>query len=164
MILHQINPYFDFEAISTQIKNMNNHFDTSYDLGDGYENGTIERVKNATKKSIELFEKVFKDPNERITVVVYEFPEPNPFGASDQYLYAQLNNLSEIQKISKQEFNIFIIQTQLKDIQYKNILNAIVNTEMGFEPALSQIVYFFSDVSQNAFVMFDDRSCQTNGI
>jgi len=52
----------------------------------------------------------------------------------------------------------------VKDIQYKNILKAIVNTEMGFEPALSQIVYFFSDVAQNAFVMFDDRSCQTNGI
>lgn len=164
MILNKINPYFDFEDISIQIKNINNHFDKFYELGNGYENGTIKRVDNSTKKSIEIFEKVFIDHNEIITLVVYEFPEPNPFGASNSYLHSQMKNVLDIQKISKKEFNILIIKTTLKDIQYKNILNAIVNTEMGFEPALSQIVYFFSELSENAFVMFDDRSCQTNGI
>lgn len=164
MTLNKINSYFDFENISTQIKNINNHFDKFHELGNGYENGTIERIENATKKSVEIFEKVFTDNNEILTLVIYEFPEPNPFEASNSYLHSQMNNFSIIEKISKKEFNILILKTQLKNIQYKNILNAIVNTEMGFEPALSQIVYFLSDLSDNAFVMFDDRSCQTNGI
>jgi len=164
MILNKINPYFTFEDISTQIKNINSHFEKFHELGNGYENGTIERVENATKKSIQIFEKTFNDNNEKITLVVYEFPEPNSFGASNSYFHSKLKSISEVQKILKKEFNIFIIKTQLKEIQYKDILNAIVNTEMGFEPALSQIVYFFSDSSENAFVMFDDRSCQTNGI
>ena len=164
MILPLITSYFDVEASSTQIKKMNTHFDTYYELGDDCENGTIERVDQATNKSIEIFEKVFKDPKEQLTLIVYEFPEPNPFGASTNYLHAQLKNVAEIQKISKKEFTISILKTQLKDIAYKEILRAIVNKEMGFTPALSQIVYFFSDLSPNAFVMFDDRACQTNGI
>lgn len=164
MIVNKINSYFTFEDISTQVKNINSHFEKFHELGNGYKNVTIERVENATKQSIEIFEKILNNNNEKITLVVYEFPEPNPFGASNSYFHSKLKSISEIQKISKKEFNIFIIKTQLKEIQYKDILNAIVNTEMGFEPALSQIVYFFSDSSENAFVMFDDRSCQTNGI
>lgn len=163
-MLEKIIPYFESDDISTQLRNINNHFDKLYELGNGYENGTIERVEKATKRAIEIFEKVFKDNSEKITLVIYEFPEPNLFGASNSYLNSQLNDLSNVQKIKKNEFDIFIIKTQLKDVEYKNILHAIVNTEMGFDPALSQIVYFFSDLSEKAFVMFDDRACKSNNI
>ena len=110
MIVNKINSYFTFEDISTQIKNINSHIEKFHELGNGYENGTIERVENATKQSIEIFEKIFNDNNEKITLVVYEFPEPNPFGASNSYFHSKLKSISEIQKISKKEFNIFIIK------------------------------------------------------
>lgn len=163
-MIEKIIPYFEFEDVSIQLRKINTHFDKLYELGSDYENGTIERVENATKRAIEIFEKVFKDNSEEVTLVIYEFPEPNPFNTFNSYLKSQLNDLSNLQQIRKNEFDIFLIKTKLKDVEYKNILNAIVNTEMGYEPALSQIVYFFSDFSENAFVMFDDRSCKSNGI
>ena len=164
MLIKEINPYFELEDISILIRNINNHFDKIYELGESSENGTEKRIEIVTKQSIELFEKVFEDKDENIVLAIFEFPDPNPFQASNSYLYTQIKEFSNIRKIEKKGFNINILDLKLKDINYKNILKSIANTEMGFEPALSQIIYFFSNVSPKAFGMLDDRSCKINGI
>lgn len=156
--------YFDFEDVSLQIEKLNNHFDKSHQLGDCLENGTVERVHNASEKAIAVFEKVFIDSTKEITLLIYEFPEPNAFNAPNSFLHSQINNITDPIKISKKEFDIFLIKAPIKNINYKEILKAIVNTEMGFNPSIDQIVYFLDFETDNAFVMYDDRFCLTKGI
>jgi hypothetical protein len=42
---------------------------------------------------------------------------------------------------------------------YKSIFNGIANTEMGFDPTIHQLVYFFQPNTQRWFWMYDDRGC-----
>ena len=47
----------------------------------------------------------------------------------------------------------------VKDIRVQNILRAIANTEMGFDPGIDQRIYFFDPLTDRAFQMYDDRGC-----
>ena len=167
MLIEEIQFYFDRNNVNSKVEDilsLKNQFSQVTELGKDLENGTIERVNEAAKSAEEIFQRLFKNEESEVFVLIYEFPEPNCFNAPNEYLHSQFHNVLEKQIISLESSKIFIYKTKLKDISWKNILRAIANTEMGFEPAIDQKVYFF-DIEKNvAFYMYDDRGCMSNGL
>jgi hypothetical protein len=167
MLIKELQLYFDRNNGNSQVENtmsLSNHFSQVSELGNDLENETIERVNEATKRAEENFQNLFKNEESEVFALIYEFPEPNCFGAPNEYLHSQFYNVLDKQIISLESGKIFIYKTKLKDINWKNILRAIANTEMGFEPAIDQKVYFF-DIEKNVgFYMYDDRGCLSNGL
>jgi len=62
-------------------------------------------------------------------------------------------------KLEKYKGQLSIALTNKNALKYKEIFNAIANTEMGFEPTIHQIVYFFQPSKKKYFYMYDDRGC-----
>jgi hypothetical protein len=144
-----------------------------FELGDGHRNGTKERVNHSSNKSLILFEDAFGNPNDEVWVLVYDF-NSNAFYGSKDFLYLNFPKKFEFfesftedincdengeEFIEKQEIKIAIGKFTIKDINIKDILTAIANTEMGFEPSIDQRVYFFNTLTNRAFHMYDDRGC-----
>ena len=53
--------------------------------------------------------------------------------------------------------SIFKRKSETFDVE--KILNGIANLEMGFEPTIHQITYFFGVNNKKLFWMYDDRGC-----
>lgn len=151
-----------------------------FELGEEQENGTIERVNQATDRALTIFNDAFPNQDNDIFVLIYEYQGENIFGASKDYLYQQFptdsfkkfyNQLEMFDTsytttdengnhiFEKIEVRIIIGKLPVKNINIRNILNAIANTEMGFEPKIAQNIYFFDTLTDRAFQMYDDRGC-----
>jgi hypothetical protein len=167
MLIEELQFYFDRNNLNSKVEDilsLKNQFSQVTELGKDLENGTIERVNEAAKSAEEIFQRLFKNEESEVFALIYELPEPNCYYAPNKYLHSQFHNVLEKQIITLELSKIFIYKTKLKDISWKNILRAIANTEMGFEPAIDQKVYFF-DIEKNvAFYMYDDRGCMSNGL
>ena len=161
--LKKKNSTFEIENVN-QLDKLNTLFDKVHELGGNIENGTFERVETASKKAIEIFNKIFKNSSQKIFVLIYEFAGPNPFGADNKFLHLQFSNTTKTERIEMLDYDIVIYETEISYIKYESILKAIANTEMGFEPAINQRIYFFDIENEKAFYMFDDRGCMTNGL
>src|SRR5690606_42166411 len=61
--------------------------------------------------------------------------------------------------LDKDEVRIIVGKLPIKDINVKNILTGIANTEMGFDPGIDQRIFFFDPTTDRAFQMYDDRGC-----
>lgn len=149
-----------------------------FELGDKLENGTLERVNQAVDRALTIFNHTFDNPEARIWVLIYEYSEPNFFNASNNYLHQQFpeeqfaNFYNQVEQLNipntddngkdifdKQEARIIIGKIPVKEINIKNILTGIANTEMGFDPGIDQRVFFFDPFTDKAFYMYDDRGC-----
>jgi hypothetical protein len=138
-----------------------------FELGGNNENGTIRRVQQATSRALTIFSETFDKIDDYIFVLIYEYQEQNPFNASNDYLHSQFPatefmnfyNQLEIGISEETPFSILIGKVPVKSIAIENILNAIANTEMGFEPSIDQSIYFFDPLTDKAFHMYDDRGC-----
>ncbi len=151
-----------------------------FELGAGFENGTTERVAQATNRAMTIFNDTFPNSQQEIFVLIYEFPEPHLWGASNTYLHQQFPKekfdafYNQVQMVDSRtctidengnplfnqyEARIIIGRLALQDIQVWNILNAIANTEMGFDPTIAQTIFFFDPIADKAFQMYDDRGC-----
>ncbi len=137
------------------------------DLGGEHKNGTIKSVKQATDRAVTLFNDTFPNQENEIWVLIYEYPESNFYNASNEYLHRQFpselfdkfyNQLEEANEDEVQK-RIIIGKLPVKDIEIKNILNAIANTEMGFEPKIDQQIFFINPLTNTAFQMYNDRGC-----
>ncbi len=167
MLIEELQLYFDRNNGNSKVEDsmsLNRHFSQVSELGNYLENGTMERANEAAKRAEKIFQSLFKNEESEVFALIYEFPEPNCFDAPNEYLHSQFHNILDKQIISLESSKIFIYKTKLKDISWKNILRAIANTEMGFEPAIDQKVSFF-DIEKNVgFYMYDDRGCLSNGL
>nr|WP_049815600.1 DUF3885 domain-containing protein [Niastella koreensis] len=61
--------------------------------------------------------------------------------------------------MEKYEARIIIGKLPVKDINIRNILNGIGNTEMGIDSGIDQSIYFFDPLTDKGFHMYDDRGC-----
>ncbi len=138
-----------------------------FDLGGNHKNGTSKRVKQATDRAVTLFNDTFTNQDNEIWVLIYEYPEPNFYKVTNEYLHQQFpselfnefyNQLEQADEDETQK-RIIIGKLPVKDIEIKNILNAIANTEMGFEPKINQQIFFIDSLTDKAFQMYDDRGC-----
>lgn len=151
-----------------------------FELGEGRDNGTIERVNQSTERAETIFKDTFNDSTHEIFVLIYEYQGENIFNASNDYLHKQFpadrfknfyNQMEPVNSryfttdengndvLEKAEVRIIIGKLPVKDINVKNILTGIANTEMGFDPGIDQRIFFFDPLTDKAFQMYDDRGC-----
>mgnify|MGYP000515555267 CR=1 FL=1 len=151
-----------------------------FELGGGNENGTLERVNQAVERAVALFYDAFENKDHEIWVLIYEYEGETFFNVSNEYLHQQFpqNRFSEFYNEKEQiitryfttdkhgnsvseegEARIIIGKIPVSEIKVEGILRGIANTEMGFEPAIDQRVFFFDPKTNKAFQMYDDRGC-----
>lgn len=156
-----------------------------FELGDGFENGTIERVDHCVKKAIKIFEAVFNDEDE-VYILINSFKHDGGgefYKPTNGYLEAQFSYFDETVKdenivitsetdefynIDKEISEIMTITTHhiqkifrvdLASVNYVNILRGTANLEMGLSPAISDNIYFINKSKKIVFYMYDDRGC-----
>ena len=180
----ELQLYFDRVYPHSKIDTVHTHggqVHLRFELGgEELENGTIERVKQATERALAIFQDTFTNPNNEIWILTYEYQDQQLFNGSKEFLYKQFspgsfdnfyNALEPVNTcystkddkgndvLEQVETKITIGKLPLKDINIKNILYGIANLEMGFEPAIDQEIYFFDPLTDRAFQMYDDRGC-----
>jgi len=183
MLRQELQSYFDrvypYSKIDTE-HTLGGQVHIRFELGEGKENGTIERVNQSTERALTIFNETFTDPTHEIFILIYEYQGENIFNASNDYLHKQFpddrfnkfyNQLETVNTryfttdekgndvLEKDEVRIIIGKLRVKDINVKNIFNGIANTEMGFDPGINQRIFFFDPLTDRAFQMYDDRGC-----
>jgi len=183
MLRQELQSYFDKVYPGAQITtrhSLGGQVQIRFELGDGFPNGSTERVNQATERATALFTDTFKDKNSEVFVLIYEYQEQNIFEVDRQYLYKQFpdeifntfyNQLEAVnddsftigengnETFDTYEVRIIIGKLPAHFINIRNIVNAIANAEMGFDPAIDQSIYFFDPLTNKAFHMYDDRGC-----
>ena len=175
-------PKSDLSPVGSYISSENH---LRFELGDGLENGTEARVNQCLLRATQIFEEHFK-PNDTVDILIKtsEYAE----GTRELYLpnkeyfekqikgFNGLNIIKEIDTIEEfdealnendvMEMTDFttihiqrIVSQNLDNIEYKNIFKALINLEMGFEPSISERVYFINRRNNVAFHIYDDRGC-----
>lgn len=173
----KIYPYSKIDAEHTIGGQVHIRFELG---GEKLKNGTIERVNQATDRALTLFNDTFDNPKSTIWILIYEYPEPNAFNASNDYLHRQFPTeqferfYNQLEKVNTREFitdengqeilekaevRIIIGKIAVNEINIGNILRGIANTEMGFEPGIDQKIFFFDPQTDKSFEMYDDRGC-----
>jgi len=134
-----------------------------HELGGDLPNGTEERVVQATSRAVDIFGATFPGPGS-LWVLAYEYPEPQLFTGTPDYLQALLEEaggpIYKAQETTDGEtVVIYISRFDPRSAAAPAILRAIANNEMGFEPSLNQRIYFFDPAADRGFMMYDDRGC-----
>jgi hypothetical protein len=156
----------DFNTIERNLK-----FHLRFELGDPFENQTRERVEQSTMRATELFENHIQDSE--LYILTYDFGD-DMFARTPSYLYKLLDgsdlkkeefkeNLAiryfANEKVEREHGQLNIYFGMRSSFNYNSIFKGIANTEMGFEPTIHQLVYFFQPSTQRWFRMYDDRGC-----
>jgi Domain of unknown function (DUF3885) len=183
MLRQELQSYFDrvypYSKIDTE-HTLGGQVHIRFELGEGKENGTTERISQSTNRALTIFNETFYGTTLEIFVLIYEYQSANIFNTSNDYLHKQFpidrfkkfyNQLEPINTryfttdengnddLEKDEVRIIIGKLPVKDINVKNILSGIANTEMGFDPGIDLRVFFFDPTTDRAFQMYDDRGC-----
>jgi len=183
MLRKELQSYFDrvypYSKIDTE-HTLGGQVHIRFELGEDKENGTIERVNHSTDRALTIFNEIFNDQTKEIFILIYEYQGGNSFNASNDYLHKQFpddrfkkfyNQLEALNTLNfttnengndileKDVVRIIIGKLPVKDINVKNILNGIANSEMGFDPGIDQRIFFFDISTDKAFHMYDDRGC-----
>ena len=130
-----------------------------FELGDNLKNGSKKRVLQATSKALSIFNDIFIDPSAEIWILIHEFQEPNAFGANNQYLHSLFDYDTVTNFFTEDNVNpdgslkIILGKTQIRKIDVSHILEAIANTEMGFDPGVGQKVFFIDPIKNIGFYM-----------
>lgn len=183
MLRQELQSYFDRVYPDSKIDtehSLGGQVHIRFELGEDKENGTIERVNQSTDRALTIFNETFTDLTNEIFILIYENQGKNFFNASNDYLHKQFPNDSfkkfynQLETVNtcyfttdengndvleKDEVRIIIGKLPVADINVKNILNGIANTEMGFDPGIDQRIFFFDPTTDRAFQMYDDRGC-----
>jgi hypothetical protein len=144
-------------------------FHVRFELGGELTNGTKERVEQATRRAVALFEETFAN-EEAIWVLSYSYLGESLFGEDRGFLQQQFSGaqyagfykkLETVYSASenKRKAKIIIGKIKVRSLKYKVILNTIANTEMGFKPRLNETVFFIGTRTNRIFYMYDDRGC-----
>lgn len=135
-----------------------------FELGDGFENGTLERVNQAVERAMCVFKDAFQGAEEVIVLGYAWYGDPL-WGGNYEYLLEQLPSRSENHAFTyydddnELKVTTSVAWASLKEVNVEKILLGIANNEMGFEPKTTQNVYFFNPKSNSLFYMYDDRGC-----
>ncbi len=183
MLRQELQTYFDRVYPNSKIDTehtIGGQFHIRFELGGDKENGTTERVNQVTDRALKIFNDTFDNLTNDVFILIYEYEGENTFNASNEYLHKQFlgdsfnkfyNQLETVNTryfttdengndtLETDQVRIIIGKLPLKNISIKNILTGIANTEMGFDPAIDQRVFFFDPLTDKGFQMYDDRGC-----
>ena len=158
----------DFNTIERELK-----YHLRFELGGPLENGTIERVNQATKRATELFENHINEKSE-LYVIIYDLNDeifvrtPNHIHellSKDEIRHETYNEKLALRYFAHEtdiewtKGKLTIYLADRNEVEYSKIFNGIANTEMGFSPKIHQLVYFFQPQTKKWFWMYDDRGC-----
>ncbi|MDN3019936.1 DUF3885 domain-containing protein [Paenibacillus sp. BSR1-1] len=166
-----------FKYLKRNFPDLTSDVHLRFELGEPFKNGTDERINVVTRVST-LFEEVFH-PEDYVYVYIKDWgiKEDIMFGnTTPEYVYDLLKNHNiEVRTLfefdedydentgqtieTKHEYNVKIVYSQVKSINYNPILEGIGNYEQGREPSIVQSVYFISTEKDLIFHMYDDRGC-----
>ena len=93
MLRQELQSYFDrvypYSKIDTELT-LGGQVHIRFELGgEQLENGTTERVNQATDRALTIFNETFIDTTQEIFVLIYEYQGENIFNASNDYLHKQ---------------------------------------------------------------------------
>jgi hypothetical protein len=183
MLRQELQSYFDRVYPGSQIDTqhtLGGQVHIRFELGDGFPNGSTDRVNQATDRATTLFTDTFKDPNNDIFVLIYQYQDSNIFEVDNKYLHKQFPDdifntfYNQIELVNANSFTtdeqgnetfekydvrVIIGKLPVKNINARNILGGVANTEMGFDPGIDQSIYFFDPLTDKGFYMYDDRGC-----
>jgi len=151
-----------------------------FELGDDFDNGSSERVNQATERALTIFNEIFEGSNDTLWVLIYEYQGEDIFTGSNEYLYQQFQTekfkhfYNELELVNSSHFledqngnevfekikaKIIIGKLEKNEIKIKDIFCGIANREMGLEPIINQSIYFLTASAEKGFHMYDDRGC-----
>lgn len=166
---------------------LDTRFHLRFELGDGFENGTVERIDQCVSRASTLFEEFFL-PSDEVWILVnsckyhsehiVDFFHPTPgylekqfksFDSTEKTIYQETieekaEALNENDELVMTDFTRTHFQTffthKVSDIHYRDIFRGIANLEMGFDPSIARSTYFINTRNHVAFFMYDDRGCK----
>ncbi|MET4080084.1 hypothetical protein ABIB40_000024 [Pedobacter sp. UYP30] len=150
MLRQELQSYFDrvypFAKIDTEYS-VGGQVQIRFELGgEILENGTIERVGQATDRALQLFYDTFDNRNHLIWILIYQYLEPYSFNISKQYLHEQFpikqfekfyNQIEQVntceltvnksgqEVLEKAEVRVIIGKLSVKEINIENIIRGI---------------------------------------
>lgn len=154
----------------TTIEKSFNH-SLRFELGDGFENGTKERVQQAKERALKISNSCFEKDKE-LYVLTYEWDSEGDFLArTPDFLYQTLkvDKSREKRKLALMYFQnekpeyeegylgVYILKKET--VKWEDLIEGIANMDMGFNPSVHQNVYIFGTTSNKLFWMYDDRGC-----
>jgi hypothetical protein len=156
-------------------------YNLRFELGGKHKNGTLERTNQATIRALDIFERSI---GFRKTVVVIQHFENEFYDRENHYInylfelldkdhfeirqgpfdstYYETNPSGEkVEKIWKDhlECDLYIGEIDLNKKTTESLIRGKVNLEMGMEPKIPQIMFFYSIDNQIGFRIYDDRGC-----
>jgi hypothetical protein len=147
-----------------------------FELGETFENGSDERIKQVIYRVITLFEETF-DRDDYIYLYIRNWEQIDVmFGnTTPNYIYELINHHELKERIMyehdedidedgntiqiERPYKVKVLEGLLTTIPYKDILIGIANYEQGREPSIGQQVYFINSNKDIIFNMYDDRGC-----
>ena len=180
-----ISKHFNKSDLSPSVSCVSSSVHLRFELGLGFDNGTLERVNQGVARAAVLFEELFQ-PDDLIWLLIKSSQSREDakefFAPTSGYLEKQFEHFDAIEKRVYQETIEDFCETvdannqpvmtdftrihsqqffcqKVSNINYQNIFRGVANLEMGLEPAIGDIIYFVNPRNHIAFYVYDDRGC-----
>ncbi|MEK4425989.1 DUF3885 domain-containing protein [Solibacillus sp. FSL K6-1523] len=138
-----------------------------------YENSPY--VQGVNKRAVTLFEALHLQ-NEEIFVVVdvHDFGDGKPYEHKKRIMSPYVYEKSILYKLKHAEMpyifleddedekyktHRFSLKCKPSDINYRSLLKAVCNKDLGFQPSTFHRVYFLNIKKKTIFHVYDDRGC-----
>jgi hypothetical protein len=162
------------------IDSISGKFYMRFELGGNLINGTRKRVEHAVRRATEIYNQTIGEGQVLIVIEEYENELFDPKNKNKKYLFSIINEtqFKRIQGPFEQTYEEYNGENKLENVledrlecdlvigvsyidkkKAKQIIEGIANLEMGFEPCIPQVLYFFSMNKKTGFRIYDDRGC-----
>jgi len=133
-----------------------------FELWNTLKNWSDERIFQANKRALYIFEYFFWNIDEEIWLFVRDY-ENELFSETPKFLYEILPN-EKLVFLEKYKLDEVLVKDKYYDfnlwlVDYKKIFEWIINLEMWRMPDIPQRILFISFKNDLIFYLYDDRGC-----
>ena len=177
-----VKKYLTDKFPKLNLNSIHGEYNLRFELGgETLKNGTIERVNQVLKRATEIYKLAIGFNEIIILIEEYENDIFNQERKNKQYL-SELISLDKLSKFKgpfeqtyyeiddsgiktehvfedKLDCDLFIGNIILEEKTVSEIILGKANLEMGFEPSITQDIYFYSVINEIGFRIYDDRGC-----
>jgi hypothetical protein len=177
-----VKKYLTEKFPELKLNSIHGEYNLRFELGgETLENGTTERVNQALKRATEIYKLAIGFNEIIILIEEYENDIFDQERKNKQYL-SELISLDKLSKFKgpfeqtyyeidnsgiktkhifedKLDCDLFIGKIILDEETVAKIICGKANLEMGFEPSITQDIYFYSVINKIGFRIYDDRGC-----
>jgi hypothetical protein len=177
-----VKKYLTDKFPKLNLNSIHGEYNLRFELGgETLKNGTIERVNQVLKRATEIYKLAIGFNEIIILIEEYENDIFNQERKNKQYI-SELISLDKLSKFKgpfeqtyyeiddsgiktehvsedKLDCDLFIGNIILEEKTVSEIILGKANLEMGFEPSITQDIYFYSVINEIGFRIYDDRGC-----